>query len=418
MAGKMHLFEGFGIELEYMIVNRDSLDVMPIADKLLEELAGELVDDYENGPISISNELVLHVIELKCTKPITDLIQMEKDFVSNIHQINAILKSKFNARLMPGAAHPWMNPKKETFLWPHGNSEVYERYNKIFDCSGHGWSNLQSMHINLPFYNDEEFARLHTACRLVLPIIPSLSASSPILDKAYSGVHDKRLIYYQNNQKRMPSFTAMVIPDLMLSEKEYEDKIYKKIEEEVKLYNEDGLLKPVWLNSRGIISRFDRGSIEIRIIDIQECPKADLAIASLVIHLVKLLTEEKIASFETQKSANTQSLYNILQVCIKDSSDAIIDDQDYLQCFAIHKDEITVKEFWKDLLELCMKHYPEDLSPWYDTLCFILEEGTLASRLLKVANSVYTENNLKLIYQELSQNLPENKQFDPCVQYS
>ena len=29
------LFEGVGIELEYMIVNRETLDVLPIADELL-----------------------------------------------------------------------------------------------------------------------------------------------------------------------------------------------------------------------------------------------------------------------------------------------------------------------------------------------------------------------------------------------
>lgn len=31
---KLHLFEAFGIELEYMIVDQDTLDVKPIADQL------------------------------------------------------------------------------------------------------------------------------------------------------------------------------------------------------------------------------------------------------------------------------------------------------------------------------------------------------------------------------------------------
>ena len=35
----LHLFEGYGIELEYMIVN-GSLDVNPLADKIFEEVAG------------------------------------------------------------------------------------------------------------------------------------------------------------------------------------------------------------------------------------------------------------------------------------------------------------------------------------------------------------------------------------------
>ncbi len=31
----LHLFGGFGIELEYMIVDRETLSVLPVADRLL-----------------------------------------------------------------------------------------------------------------------------------------------------------------------------------------------------------------------------------------------------------------------------------------------------------------------------------------------------------------------------------------------
>ena len=30
----------------------------------------------------------------------------------------------------------------------------------------------QSTHLNLPFYDDEEFAKLHAAVRMILPILP------------------------------------------------------------------------------------------------------------------------------------------------------------------------------------------------------------------------------------------------------
>ena len=36
----LHLFEGYGIELEYMIVDRESLAVLPIADKLMAQVGG------------------------------------------------------------------------------------------------------------------------------------------------------------------------------------------------------------------------------------------------------------------------------------------------------------------------------------------------------------------------------------------
>jgi len=130
--------------------------------------------------------------------------------------MNTILETR-NAMLMPTAAHPFMDPLTETKLWPHDSNDVYEVYNKIFDCRGHGWSNLQSSHLNLPFYDDEEFAKLHAAVRLVLPLLPALCASSPIFEGKITGLLDTRLSYYKTNQSKIPSITGKVIPEAIFS---------------------------------------------------------------------------------------------------------------------------------------------------------------------------------------------------------
>lgn len=412
---RMHLFQGYGIELEYMIVDRDTLDVKPIADELLKEAAGTYVDEYVNGSVTWSNELVLHVIELKCSSPTVDLIQLDKDIQSNVEQINDLLK-KFNARLMPTAAHPWMNPHKETFLWPHGNSEVYELYNKIFDCQGHGWSNLQSTHINLPFYDDEEFAVLHAAARMVLPIIPALAASSPIIDEVNTGFLDKRLVYYQNNQKKIECITGKVIPERVYSKRQYRKQIYEQIEEAIHPYDPEHILNPIWVNSRGIIARFDRGSIEIRIIDIQECPKADLAIASLIIQVIKLLAKEKLATFHAQQNWSTIALSEIFQKVIKKGSKTIIDNKDYLMSLGMEEDSATASQIWAHLFKLTQRYDPEEMKYWESSIETIINNGSLAERIVEVANDVFTRNNLKLIYQELCDNLLENQLFKKCDQ--
>ena len=46
-------------------------------------------------------------------------------------------------------------------------------------------------------------------------------------------------------------------------------------------YDTKKILDHHFLNSRGAIARFDRNAIEIRLVDIQECPKADIAICVL-----------------------------------------------------------------------------------------------------------------------------------------
>lgn len=417
MKKQLHLFEAYGIELEYMIVDRDSLNVMPIADKLIEHFSGEISDDFDMGSVTISNELVLHVIELKCSIPHHDLVKMEAEFNESIKIINEVLKNKWNARLMPGATHPWMNPARETILWPHGNSAIYERYNSIFNCRGHGWSNLQSVHINLPFYGDKEFSLLHNSARILLPIIPALSASSPIMEGKFTGSHDKRLVYYKNNQKRIPSICGDVIPEVLESKKDYENKVYNVIKEDIAEFNEDGILDPVWVNSRGVMDRFDRNSIEIRILDLQECPGMDLAIATLVVNSIRLFAEGKLSTMENITEIDNKPLVKIFDKVIKESSQAVIDDGRFLSLFGIRAEQLPVLELWRVLFDLCKKEYPGEMKHWNERIEYLLSNGSLAQRLVEVANGIYTKSNLKLIYQELSQNLEENKAFKPCQDY-
>ena len=73
---KYKLFEGYGVELEYMLVDRDTLAVRPITDELLKNVLGKYGGDYENGVVTWSNELVMHVVELKSTKPEADLVML------------------------------------------------------------------------------------------------------------------------------------------------------------------------------------------------------------------------------------------------------------------------------------------------------------------------------------------------------
>ena len=56
---------------------------------------------------------------------------------------------------------------------------VYEAFDRIFDCRGHGWANLQSVHLNLPFGDDDEFGRLHAAIRSSFPCCPLSPPARP-----------------------------------------------------------------------------------------------------------------------------------------------------------------------------------------------------------------------------------------------
>ena len=202
------LFSAYGVELEYMIVARDSLDVLPIADHCL---AQQATADRPMPLLEWSNELVLHVIEVKNPQP-QALALLPAAFQEAVQAMNRRLRDSA-AQLMPGAMHPWMRPARETRLWPHGQTDIYQAYDRIFDCRRHGWANLQSMHVNLPFASDAEFARLHAALRLLLPLLPALAASSPLMEGEASGLLDTRMEVYRHNAGAFPAITGSVIPE-------------------------------------------------------------------------------------------------------------------------------------------------------------------------------------------------------------
>ncbi|MGK7392023.1 MAG: carboxylate-amine ligase [Candidatus Cyclobacteriaceae bacterium M2_1C_046] len=403
MSKRYHLFQGYGIELEYMIVDRTSLKVRPISDRLLKEVLGEYANDYENGKITWSNELVLHVIEVKTTLPEANLVEMNGLFHENIKKINQILGETSNAMLLPSAMHPFMDPMAETKLWPHDFNAVYETYNRMFNCKGHGWSNVQSTHINFPFYDDEEFSQLHDAIRLVLPLIPALAAASPIAEGKLAEHKDQRLAFYKLNQARIPVIAGHIIPELVHSKRQYHQQIYNEIKAAIEPFDTEKVLDPVWVNSRGAIARFDRGSIEIRLIDIQECAKADLAISSFVIELVKWLDRNRVSGH----SLKAAQLAKVLTKTIKDAQKAEINDLEYLDCFGLTS-AATAGEVLKHLFQQVQKNIPTD---FHESIEFILKEGTLSERILKALNGKTDRGSIEMIYRELAECLAENEMF-------
>ncbi|SFJ50242.1 glutamate-cysteine ligase family protein [Olleya namhaensis] len=410
MGKKYHLFEVYGIELEYMLVNTNSFKVAPIVDVLLTKKNGQLTSDIENGTIAWSNELVAHVVELKTNGPTKDLNSLAEAFHKNVLEINALLKP-LQANLLPTACHPTMDPLKDTQLWKHSYSEVYELYNRIFDCKGHGWSNVQSTHINLPFYDDKEFEKLHAAVRVILPLLPGLCASSPILDGKVTGFKDTRLEYYKTNQKEIPEMTGLVIPERVFTKADYYATIFEPIKKAIKKHDTNNILDHHFLNSRGAIARFDRNAIEIRLVDIQECPKADIAICALIIEVLKLLVNGETVGLKKQEKWLKQDLFAILNNTIKDGELYNISDLNYLELFDL-KDAATVKDIWKHLYSLVKENISEDYQKALET---ILTHGTLSTRIITALKQDVSVKNITHIYNQLAQCLQNNVLFTPTV---
>lgn len=393
-------FSGCGIELEYVIVDRETLDVRPIADELLRSPGGDWANDVDRGAFGWSNELAAHLIEVKSNDPRQPLAELRGGFATELTEIEARLE-RLGATLMPGAMHPWMDPRTETRVWPHEYAEIYASYDRIFDCHRHGWANMQSMHVNLPFSGDQEFARLHAAVRLVLPILPALAASSPIADGAPTGYLDFRFECYRTHCARVPSMMGLVIPEPVRSEAGYRERILEPMYHEIAPLDDARVMQDEWLNSRGAIARFDRSAIELRVIDTQECPRADLAVAAATVDVVRGCYAGPEAAAEIEDPLDSGRLLAILRACSRDAGETVIDDAEYLRRLGFPGSRCEARELWRHLLESTLFSRGGSQDPWREPLELILSEGTLARRILRAVGDHCDRPRLREVYGRL-----------------
>lgn len=426
MHEPIHLFQAFGVELEHAIVDRATLGVRPVADQLLKAAAalpGAIADEEDSpgwpgsvtlGEVTWSNELALHVIEFKTSDPARSLRGLADAFASHVRTANELL-APMGCMLMPAGMHPLMLPDRDFRVWPHGYSDVYEAFNRIFDCRGHGWSNLQSAHLNLPFCGDssedDEFGRLHAALRVLLPVLPALAASSPFREGAASGLMDTRLDVYRTNSARIPPATGRVIPEPVFTRNDYERQIFGAIYDAYAPHDPAGVLRYEWANSRGCIARFTRGTIEVRTLDVQECPAADLAICAGVAGVTRAIVEGRLGELGELRSWGVEPLHAILLNHVRHADKAVIANTRYLRALGWRGGPTTSAEFWRHLLEHAAPDMPDATAR--GSLELILSKGCLARRITRATGPAPSDGRIAEVYTELAACLSQNRLFNP-----
>ena len=156
----------------------------------------------------------------------------------------------------------------------------------------------------------------------MLPLLPALAASSPLVDGRVTGLLDNRLEVYRLNQRLIPSVTGRVIPEPVFTPQAYREEILATMYRDIAAHDPEAILQHEWLNSRGAIARFERNTIEIRLLDVQECPAADLAIVSLLVALLQALVAEEWLSYAEQKLWPVAELEAVLLATIREGEAA------------------------------------------------------------------------------------------------
>ncbi len=230
---------------------------------------------------TFGKELQLHVMEIKANTPFHSPTAFEQTMQNAVTTLNGILQGH-GACLLGTGMHPLLR-LDETAVWPHYHRKIYSEYGKIFNLKQHGWLNIQSFHLNLPFQKGDDAVKMHNYLANMCAYLPAVAASSPIYEGKEGADMDNRLSFYKVNQREVPSITGGVIPEYITSLKQYKRDVIERYSADLAAAGASKtLLHREWVNSRGVIFRFDRRALEVRVMDEQECIKSDVALACFV----------------------------------------------------------------------------------------------------------------------------------------
>jgi hypothetical protein len=345
-----------------------------------------------------------------CDKPRRTLAGVAEAFAANVRLANDKL-GREGLRLLPAAMHPWMDPR-DAQLWPHGTRAVYDTLDRTFACKRHGWANSLQQKIELTFSGDEEFARLHAAIRLLLPMLPGLAASSPVIEGERNGILDNRLVAARDKCARVPSVAGEIVPEPVGSTGEYQERVLEPMYRDLEPHDPEGILRHDWVNGRGAIARLDRTTIEIRVLDMQETPAMDVAYAALIVEVLKLLCAERWLDTAGMNRWRTEQLGQLLDLAARRGEGAGIGDKQYLAAFGMRSSGAELKRLWEHLIETVSARGSLDVGTGR-LLEHYLRHGTLATRIGKAVGLVPGRAKLARVYEDLCEALAANTPYAP-----
>jgi gamma-glutamyl:cysteine ligase YbdK (ATP-grasp superfamily) len=241
--------------------------------------------------------------------------------------------------------------------------------------------------------------------------MPALAASSPIADGRSSGFLDYRLEAYRSICALTPRVSGHVVPDTIGTRAEYEARVLAPMYDEIAQHDPAGVLRHEWLNSRGAIPRFDRDAIEIRVLDTQERPAADLAIAALVSAVTRALVEERFVPLAELQALATDPLAELFVAAVRSAERTTIEHVPLLRALGWEGSAVSAGELWGSLVA---KLWPaESAVPrrFRDAIAVILRKGTLSRRIRDRLGDAPTRAAIDDVWHELAACLVEDRAF-------
>lgn len=380
--------EGFGLGLEHFIVDRKTLAPLPTA---LLESAGT----REHWPWNEARTGT----RVNASAPDKTFVGISDRLASDLVNLNAQVTSLTGGMLLPTGAHPFaaladtMSSDTASTSVPWADPDLV-------------WTSCAR--IELPFSDEQAFGRLHTAIRMVLPIVPAISASAPFIHGKRASSLSARLTTLLSGTRAMTELTGSYIPEVALDQADYYRIVLQPIARALAAKGLADTVDYQLANRRAAIPSFERGTITITVADTQECAGSDAAIAAMTVAVVSAMTDGRWVSNYLQRAWHEADLKVILSDVVRSGGDAVIANRDYLLMFGMMRESATAAELWRHLYQQLRGELGEAARL---RMAHVLDHGCLARRILHHTGERPSRERLVEVYQELAACLRENRAF-------
>ncbi len=401
------LFEAYGFGVHYAVVDKTTLAVVPVPGELLAAARPDPTPGTKRDVEAIAG-IAAHAIEIRNERSMRKPAKWGRKITARIAALSSLLE-RHQALLLPGGAHPLYVPARDGAAHAAQDRGPRTTYARLFDMDAHGWSNDGSLRLDIRFDKPSDFSKLHAAVRLLLPIIPGLTAASPILEGRPTGSQSARLEAYFAAREGFPALVGGWIPEAVFDQEEHDREILVPIAQALASYDRDGSLDPTLLNARAATVNFDRGILSLHVLDAQESASANMAVAEFIITVLKAMVAGRWVSTYLQRAWSVDDLHAILASTIKDGDEALITNADYQLMFGLMKQgHMPVIKLWQQLF---VEVYGDLSTNARSHVAHILEHGTLARRILRATGDSPSPATIHDVYTTLAKHLPTDTSY-------
>jgi len=168
------------------------------------------------------------------------------------------------------------------------------------------------------------------------------------------------------------------------------------------------ILDPEWTNARGIIARFCRNTLELRVLDVQECPLADLAILAFVVAVLQGLVAGHRSTSSSQLRVPTAELQALFRRTIRSGRRARVNHPPTLRALGMPAQKTLTAG---TVLDRLLRETAPRTVWWRPVIELILEQGSLAERIVRATGAQPTHRQLRTVYRMLANCLQQGTLF-------